>query len=143
MWIVCGAISIFFFLVAWLMMLNKNTKALWAAGCSLSFVALTLLMEYKLVLDFVNKEEPDLIITHCKAGVCRSAAVNAALSKIILERDDIFFKEGVPNMLVYTTILNAWFVDLIQCSEKHKDISAKHLYPWIYKMRVKYFKRIH
>lgn len=57
MWIVCGAISIFFCLIAWLMMLNKNTKALWAAGCSLSFVALTLLMEYKLVLDFVNKED--------------------------------------------------------------------------------------
>lgn len=57
MWIICGAISIIFCVVAWLMVTNKNTKAVWATGCSLSFVALTLLMEYKLVLDFVNKED--------------------------------------------------------------------------------------
>lgn len=57
MWIVCGTISILFGITAWLMMINKKTKAIWAAACSLSFVALTLLMEYKLVLDFVNKED--------------------------------------------------------------------------------------
>lgn len=95
------------------------------------------------IFDFVNKEEPDIIITHCKAGVCRSAAVNAALSKIMLEKDDKFFQEGVPNMLVYTTMLNTWFVDLIQYSEQHKEMSCAHLYPFIYKTRTKHFKKIH
>lgn len=95
------------------------------------------------IFDFIEFEKPDMIITHCKAGVCRSAAVNAALSKIILGKDDRFFQEKVPNMLVYTTMLNYWFVDLLQCSEIHKEMSAKHIHPWIYKMRVKHFKRIH
>lgn len=57
MWIVCGAISLLFGIIAWLMVVNKNPKATWASACSLSFVALTCLMEYKLVLDFVNKED--------------------------------------------------------------------------------------
>jgi len=32
------------------MQLKKNGKAAWASACSLAFVALTLLMEYRMVL---------------------------------------------------------------------------------------------
>lgn len=63
------------------------------------------------ILDFVNKNFSPYIIVHCQAGVCRSAAVAAALSKILLNRDDEIFKSRVPNMLVYRKILQAWFED--------------------------------
>lgn len=95
------------------------------------------------IFQFIEEQKPDMIITHCKAGVCRSQAVNAALSKIILEEDDRFFKEGVPNMHVYTSMLNYWFGELYQCSDTYPDKSAHKLYPWIYKQRVNNFKKIH
>ena len=61
------------------------------------------------ILEFINKNFSPYIIVHCQAGVCRSAAVAAALSKIMLNRDDEIFKTRVPNMLVYRKILQAWF----------------------------------
>ena len=63
------------------------------------------------ILDFVNKNFNPYIIVHCQAGVCRSAAVAAALSKIMLNKDDEIFKTKIPNMLVYRKILQAWFED--------------------------------
>ena len=57
MWIISGAISIVYCIVAWLMVTARNQKAAWAAANSLSFVALTLLGQYKLVFDYVNKED--------------------------------------------------------------------------------------
>jgi predicted protein tyrosine phosphatase len=96
----------------------------------------------KQIFDFIEEQKPDQIITHCKAGVCRSQAVNAALSKIILQTDDKFFKEGCPNMWVYRTLLNYWF-DMFASVESKKENSTHYLYPFIYKQRVKGFKLRH
>lgn len=57
MWIVCGIISVVFCVVAWIMTMNKNKKANLASMCSLSFVAITLLMEYGMVANWVKKED--------------------------------------------------------------------------------------
>ncbi len=57
MWIVCGIISVVFCVIAWIMTMNKNKKANLASMCSLSFVAITLLMEYGMVVNWVNKED--------------------------------------------------------------------------------------
>lgn len=66
------------------------------------------------ILTFIDqqldkKKFPFKIIIHCHAGICRSAAVGAALSKIMFNQDDHIFREKVPNMLVYRTILQIWF----------------------------------
>ena len=57
MWIICGIISVVFCVFAWVMTAKKNCKASWAAACSLAFVSLTLLMEYRIVLNWVVKED--------------------------------------------------------------------------------------
>lgn len=51
MWIIFGVISVVFCLVAWF------KKSIYASCCSLAFVSLTLLAEYKIVLDWVNKSD--------------------------------------------------------------------------------------
>lgn len=51
MWIIFGVISVVFCLVAWF------KKSIYASCCSLAFVSLTFLAEYKLVLDWVNKSD--------------------------------------------------------------------------------------
>ena len=55
MWIICGILSVFFCILAWVLLLRKKSTAAWASACSLVFVSLTLLMEYRLVVDWVNK----------------------------------------------------------------------------------------
>ncbi|MDO4978415.1 MAG: hypothetical protein Q4E53_14290 [Eubacteriales bacterium] len=50
-------ISILFCFVAWIMTIKKNNKSVWATSCSFSFMAITLLMEYRAVLDWVNRED--------------------------------------------------------------------------------------
>ena len=62
MWIVCGIISVIFCVIAWIMTMNKNKKANLASMCSLSFVAITLLMEYKMVVSWANKEDWSAIL---------------------------------------------------------------------------------
>ena len=57
MWIACGIISVIFCATAWIMTANKNRNANRASMCSLAFVAITLLMEYRMVLNWVNKED--------------------------------------------------------------------------------------
>ena len=57
MWIICGILSVLFCLLAWMLLLRKKSSAAWASACSLVFVSLTLLMEYRLVVDWVNKGE--------------------------------------------------------------------------------------
>ena len=57
MWIATGIMSVVFCVAAWGMAAKKNVKANWASGCSLAFVAVTLLMEYRMVVDWVNKED--------------------------------------------------------------------------------------
>ena len=68
------------------------------------------------IFDFVNAHKPSTIIVHCHAGVCRSAAVAAALSKIMYDEDDAIFKTRVPNMLVYTTMLEYYYCDMYELS---------------------------
>ena len=55
MWIVCAALSGIFCVLSWVMVLCRKPKAIWASVCSVSFVAMTLLMQYRLVFDWVNK----------------------------------------------------------------------------------------
>lgn len=57
MWIFCGIMSVVFYVMAWIMTINNNKKANLASMCSVSFVAITLLMEYRMVLNWVNKED--------------------------------------------------------------------------------------
>jgi predicted protein tyrosine phosphatase len=49
--------------------------------------------------------EAQRFIVHCDAGLSRSPAVGAALSKIWTGDDTYFFKRYHPNMRVYRTIL--------------------------------------
>ncbi len=57
MWIVTGIISIIFCVIAWGITVKKSKKAYWAMTGSLSFVGITLLMEYWMVVDWVKKED--------------------------------------------------------------------------------------
>lgn len=59
------------------------------------------------ILNFVNhyKDETELIICQCEAGISRSAGVAGALSKIINGDDKYFFKHFMPNRLVYRLLL--------------------------------------
>ena len=52
------------------------------------------------------KDEIDLIVVNCEAGISRSPGMVAAISKILNGEDDYFFKHFLPNMLVYRTMLN-------------------------------------
>lgn len=60
------------------------------------------------ILRFVNqyKDKIELIICQCEVGICRSAGVAGALSKILNGDDTYIFKHYCPNRLVYRTILN-------------------------------------
>jgi len=57
MWIATGIMSVVFCATAWGMAAKKNAKANWASGCSLALVAATLLLQYQMVLAWVNKED--------------------------------------------------------------------------------------
>lgn len=57
MWALCGAVSVLFLIIGFVLAAKKNQKAVYAAASSLAFVALTLLMEYRMVLNWVNKED--------------------------------------------------------------------------------------
>lgn len=36
---------------------KKSNKVIWSASCSLSFMSLTLLMEYRMLLEWINKAD--------------------------------------------------------------------------------------
>ena len=58
MWMICGAFSVIFCIAGFCCAATKKkTMAYWAPACSLAFVSLTLLMEYRQVLNWVNKED--------------------------------------------------------------------------------------
>lgn len=57
MWIVCGIISVLFLLMNWILTIKKHRNRYWAMACSLIFTVLTLLMEYRLVLQWVSYED--------------------------------------------------------------------------------------
>lgn len=53
-----------------------------------------------------NIPTTELILIHCDAGVCRSPAVAAAISRIYTGKDKEWFqKPYLPNMKVYNTML--------------------------------------
>lgn len=63
------------------------------------------------ILNFIDKNctDVDTIVVHCGTGISRSVAVASALSKIINHKDDNIFSYGIPNMLVYITLLDEYF----------------------------------
>lgn len=63
------------------------------------------------VLDFVQTmiDNIDTLVVHCNGGQCRSPAIAAALSKIMLGDDDVWFRTKRPNMKVYREILELYF----------------------------------
>ena len=69
--------------------------------------------EARRIINFVNDHahKADMIVCHCGAGISRSVAVASALSKILNNEDDVVFNYGCPNILVYTTILEEYFMD--------------------------------
>ena len=57
MWIICAALSIIFYVIGWILVSKKKIATCWASASSLAFVALALLMEYKIILNWVNTED--------------------------------------------------------------------------------------
>lgn len=63
------------------------------------------------IIEFVENycAQVDLIVVQCEAGLSRSVAIGSALSKILNYTDDEIFTKGIPNMFVYTTLLDYYF----------------------------------
>lgn len=57
MWILCGILSAAFCITGWVLAFKKHPGTVRASVCSLAFVCLTLLMQYRLVFLWVNKED--------------------------------------------------------------------------------------
>lgn len=54
----------------------------------------------------IKEEEFDLYV-NCEAGQSRSAGVAAAISKVLFDDDEIFFRTKHPNMLCYRKVYDA------------------------------------
>ena len=54
MWIICGAISIIFCIGGWILKIKESVLS---AVCSLAFAIATLLVQYKMALNWVNKKD--------------------------------------------------------------------------------------
>jgi len=64
----------------------------------------------KQILDFIKQYiNISFVAINCEAGISRSAGVGAALNKIYNGDDEYFFKNYIPNKLVYSTILKAHY----------------------------------
>ena len=57
MWMAYAALSIIFYVSGWIFLSKKKSIAGWSSAGSLAFVALTLLMQYRMVLNWVNAED--------------------------------------------------------------------------------------
>lgn len=57
MWIICAVLSIIFYVIGWILVSKKKIATCWASASSLAFVTLTLLMEYKIILNWVNTKD--------------------------------------------------------------------------------------
>ena len=73
------------------------------------------------ILNFVNEyiEKIDLIAVNCEAGISRSSGISAALSLIFNGKgtDEYYFKNYLPNTLVYRKILEAYYKVCYICTE--------------------------
>lgn len=74
------------------------------------YIKLFTVPDAELLLKFVDmfSDKIDLIICQCEAGISRSAGVAGALSKIFNKDDTEFFKNYLPNILVYRTIYETY-----------------------------------
>ena len=57
MWMICGTLSVLFCILGWIMLVKEKSKTWLASMVSLAFVMLTLLMQYKVVVDWVNQSD--------------------------------------------------------------------------------------
>ena len=57
MWIICGTISIIFCIGGWILKIKESDRAVLSAVCSLAFAIATLLVQYKMALNWVNKKD--------------------------------------------------------------------------------------
>ena len=62
------------------------------------------------ILKFVEelKDDIDILVVHCLAGVSRSAGVAAAIDDLYIQSDKRWFVIKAPNYHVYRTIINAY-----------------------------------
>ncbi|MCU0659883.1 MAG: hypothetical protein MUF64_32840 [Polyangiaceae bacterium] len=51
----------------------------------------------------------DTLVVHCDAGLCRSPAVAAAVSRAFTGDDEEFFRRYRPNMRVYRMLLDIFY----------------------------------
>lgn len=63
------------------------------------------------ILKFFEKYrgEVNALLIHCDAGISRSPAVAAALTKIMGHDDSEYFKKYIPNRRVYSLILSEFY----------------------------------
>jgi len=63
------------------------------------------------IVSFVRRyiDKVDLIVCQCDAGISRSSAIAAALSKCINGIDESYFIDYLPNMFIYTKIMKEWY----------------------------------
>lgn len=62
------------------------------------------------IIAFVIQWAPhvDGLLTHCEAGISRSAAVAAFVSKALFHEDGEYFTRAIPNRLVLGTLMKEW-----------------------------------
>lgn len=70
----------------------------------------------KQILDFVsaNWDKVEAFLIHCEAGISRSPAIAAAITKIAGGDDKYYFNHYSPNKYVYKTILESHFGPMVQ-----------------------------
>ena len=57
MWLLCGAVSLIFTVLTLSLTFRGKDGGDWAAICALSFTAITLLLEYKMAMEWVCRED--------------------------------------------------------------------------------------
>lgn len=57
MWLLCIGLSVVLTIVSLVLVSKKRDKAMWASVSSLVLVIVSLLLEYKMILDWVNKKD--------------------------------------------------------------------------------------
>lgn len=57
MWLICGAVSLFFTVLTLILTFRGKNGGDWASICALSFTTVTLLLEYKMAMEWVCRED--------------------------------------------------------------------------------------
>lgn len=57
MWLFCAFLSVLFTVLSLFLAVKKKKVAQWVSFCALSFTAITVLLEYKLVVDWVCRAD--------------------------------------------------------------------------------------